>query len=140
MLKPFRRETANLSTRNPDPAKRRRAQLHHIAEVFCGSAGLSLLLKKAGFDVLCAVYILEGPLRPDLTSNDDYRALCDMLDCGSLVYVRLGSPCSSFSEALRGAARKRSGADPCGPSDDPKIVERALELIAQLRRRGIYWS
>jgi hypothetical protein len=127
-------------------ATRRHTSDRHIADVFCGTAGLSNSLSGIGFQVVCSVDLLRGPLKLDLANDADYVTLCHFQECGALVYIHLGAPCSSFSQAPRGASRKRSRANPCGPCDDHKIaaanklVDRTLDLILALHRRGVYWS
>ena len=65
---------------------------------------------------------------------------------GPVRYVHFGTPCTTFSAALRGAARLRSVADPVGPESVPKIaaanalLRNMLQIIRLLAKTGGFWS
>jgi hypothetical protein len=118
-----------------------------MLEVFAGSGHLTTAVRRAhpgaclpGVDLLC------GPLKIDLTDVNAVEELLQLLSVGAIPYVHFGTPCSSFSSALRGPARLRSGASPAG--DESYVKCRTGNALARftsaaagvLDRASCAWS
>jgi hypothetical protein len=104
-------------------------------------------VRRAGCIALPAVDLVKGPRRFDLCDDVVYEAIKREIIEKRVRYLHLGTPCTTFSSALRGRARKRSVRDPVGPeATDPKIatanllVRRSVELCRLLSRLGGFWS
>ena len=115
-------------------------------EIFAGKGALSLWLERAGLKVLPGVDTVEGPWHWDLSSESVLKRVFQHIRQHGIRYVHLGTPCSSFSMALRGAARTRSKANPLG---DPSwgrdrtantLVRNSVRIIRYMERLGGYWS
>ena len=65
---------------------------------------------------------------------------------GMYHYVHFGTPCTSFSRAVRPKFQLRSRRDPVGPESNEKIrignqlVRNTLRLIQAAEETGVYWS
>ena len=116
-------------------------------ELFCGSGQLSAAIKQhTGAMVLPGVDLSFGPWKIDLSQDPHVRLIKSWLRSGDIRYVHMGTPCTSFSQALRGDARKRSFDSPEGPKGDPaielanKLVEVSCEIAELASQLGIGWS
>ena len=115
-------------------------------EVFCGLGRLTTAFKKMKCRALDGIDLHYGPRKLDMTNDQSYMELKREILTKDIAYVHFGTPCTTFSSALRGRARKRSVACPMGPRGDPKIeaanlmVQRTAELCNLLARQGKQWS
>ena len=116
-------------------------------EVFSGSGRLSQAMRRCGVSVLPAVDWRFGPRRLDLHDEDNVRVLKRGIISQSVKFLHLGVPCTTFSAALRGAARMRSVACPVGPEEEVDKIRKANFLVRQsvklcvlMEKLGGWWS
>jgi len=115
-------------------------------EVFAGTGRLTEAFRRVGCPALDAIDLFKGPRRIDLCNPASFKAVQQEVATKRVRYLHMGTPCTSFSSALRGAARKRSVRDPVGPESDPMIaaantlVRRTVLLCRLITRLGGYWS
>lgn len=115
-------------------------------EVFCGTGRLTRAVGRCGCRVAPGIDLLKGPRKIDLCNDQAYLDLVKEVFTQRVSYVHLGTPCTTFSSALRGKARKRSKCDPVGPESDPKIAaanllsRRTVSLCRLIAQAGGFWS
>jgi hypothetical protein len=116
-------------------------------ELFSGRGGLSAAVVRLGVPAREPVDLIFGPLQWYLLDDSLFAVIVTAIVEGKARTIHLGTPCASFSMALRGAARKRSKFDVVGPeTTDPKIatasklVRRAVEPCTLIASHGGWWS
>ena len=110
-------------------------------EVYAGSGRLTRALRERGVRTLPAYDPFWGPRRSNLAEPCSHRELVREVLAGPVRYVHFGMPCTTFSAALRGAARLRSVADPVGPESVLKVAAaNTLVRNKLLTKTGGFWS
>ena len=117
-----------------------------VWELFCSHGELSVQLVGSGLDLLPGVDIVEGPLKWDLLNEGVVRRIFKIIRERDGRYVHFGTPCISFSMALRGAARTRSKANILGDLSWGRdvtanaLVRNTVRIIRYLERLGRSWG
>ena len=118
----------------------------HVWELFCGKGSLTAQLTRAGLRTLSGVDLVEGPWKWNLADEGILRRVFKLIRDKNIQYVHLGTPCSSFSMALRGAARTRTTENILGDPNLPRdvvantLVRTTVRIIKYMERLGRYWS
>jgi hypothetical protein len=116
-------------------------------ELFSGRGGLSAAVVRLGVPAREPVDLVFGPLQWNLLDDSLFAVNVTSIVESKARTMHLGTPCTSFSMALRGAARKRSTFYVVGPeTTNPKIatanklVRRTVELCTLIASHGGWWS
>ena len=121
-------------------------QVVSVWEVFSGKASLTLHLGKTDLCTLPGVDVVDGPLHWDLTNEGVMKRVFKWIRDKNIQYVHLGTPCTSFSMALRGAARTRSKSNVLGDLNFARdktantLVRNSVRIIRYMERLGRFWS
>ena len=121
-------------------------QVISVWEVFSGKASLTLHLGKTDLCTLPGVDVVDGPLHWDLTNEGVMKRVFKWIRDKNIQYVHLGTPCTSFSMALRGAARTRSKSNVLGDLNFARdktantLVHNSVRIIRYMERLGRFWS
>lgn len=92
-------------------------------EIFAGKGVLTRAVQHAhGLVCLPAIDLITGPWKLDLRDPRSVDVLSHWITRQRLRWVHFGTPCSSFSCALRRSTRRDSDYGVIGDERDPKVV------------------
>ena len=118
-----------------------------MLEVFSGSGHLTVAVRRLHPGAcLPGVDLNYGPMKIDLADGVAVDGMLHFFGCGIITYVHFGTPCSSFSSALRGAARVRSASCPGGDESVQKcctgnaLARFTSAAVHVLHRNPDAWS
>lgn len=119
-------------------------------EVFCGVGGLSREMRALDGKYVTlhmpGIDSSQGPWFLDLTRSDDVAKLVEVNRSGQVHYAHFGTPCKSFSRAVRAPFQHRSKSNPMGSDATESIrlgnilARVTYQPILELEAQGAFWS